>query len=100
MSTSRTPRSGSSSIRRQLAAAHAELRDSKNALYQVEHPLRVRIGALEAEVRLLRRRLEESRREMHAITVLARTINERAQSMTLLIENHSVATGNPDGERP
>lgn len=86
----------SSSLRRQLADAHAQIRVAKDALHQVEYPLSVRIRELEAQNTQLRQRLAESRRELHAITVLARTIEQRCSSMTLVIENHTPLASGKD----
>lgn len=88
----------SSSLRRQLAAAHAATRDAQNALHHVEHPLRVRIAALEAANKSLRLRLDESRREIHTMKVLASTIQMRAGATEALIDS-AIASGKYEDER-
>lgn len=65
-------------LRKQLADAHHELRDLKNARESVEDPLRIRIASLERELAGARQTMDALRAECRVIQAFAATIVTRA----------------------
>lgn len=85
----------SKTLRRQLADAHQEIRDLKNAQHVSAQPLLTRIAELEAQNRRLALRLRETSREIFAVKVLARNIQQVCDATDICIDA-ALATGKPD----
>ena len=82
-------------IRRQLADAHQEIRDLKNAAHAAEFPLRRRIAELEAQNEKLSAELVHAHRHLYAIEVLKDAIGEEVtkSAMGITDARRSLATG-------